>query len=338
MQFTELICESCKTRTVAEVDANEIHDTYKICGLCRRRLHNRALRPLEFFNLVAIHGEANELHDDFYDYNTGEATQPSGEVEHPEDFPFPLLENVRDNLRELIDFACVEYFTSDKTINLIVDFDKQDILDYLKYKVSYNREINYKCYEIAAKALRIYAGAWIKEQWNMRKPGELGIFAHALAACLTADEAFEAITKELEGLEGNAFNKGSLALCHLSSSRTLDWINQNRNKIINVSSDWGLVAASSQFNWSAANAWLNYGRPLSLIALDALYYCTTTPQQNLAFWLRLNPPVLTDFPDPSTIVNAVNEYLKTDSAPRSKTLVAQIIRNLSRSDNSKQSQ
>ncbi len=70
-------CESCKANkaTIDEFfDENEI--PYRLCWSCRKRLVNYALRPLELFNLVAIHGHAYYLHDDFYDHDTGVATQP----------------------------------------------------------------------------------------------------------------------------------------------------------------------------------------------------------------------------------------------------------------------
>ncbi len=333
LEFVETICESCKTRLFAVVTGTELPDTYKICNPCRERLNNRALRPLELFNLVAIHGHYYDLHDDFYDYHNGKATQPNVDVEDPELYPFPILEEVRKNLHDLIDFACVEYFTSQKTYDYIKLFDKEEVLDYLKFKVNYNREINYKCYEIAANILHNYAGDWIRDEWKGRKLNELGIFAQALAACLPIDEAFETITLELEPLLGSHLSEGSWALYYLNSNKTLGWIEKVKNKIINIPSGWGALAAQSQFNWETAERWLNMGRPLSLIALDALDYCTGIPHASWPIQLQRNPPVLFDRPESSMIVTVVNKYIEIDNARRPRLLGLQIIKNLTDSAN-----
>ncbi|WP_254560957.1 hypothetical protein [Dyadobacter diqingensis] len=89
-------CESCK---INDFEVEQLEDEqqkpYYLCKSCFDRLENKALRPLEFFNLTAIHGHSSHLHDDFYDYETGEATQPDIEVVESEKFPFPTLNKFR---------------------------------------------------------------------------------------------------------------------------------------------------------------------------------------------------------------------------------------------------
>src|SRR5215204_1738464 len=87
MQTHPNICESCRTRPVEIFELPEKGaQLYRLCTQCHHRLINYALRPLEFFNLAAIHGHSFHLHDDFYDDDTGEATQPEIEIEEPENF------------------------------------------------------------------------------------------------------------------------------------------------------------------------------------------------------------------------------------------------------------
>jgi hypothetical protein len=147
-------CESCNIREIeVEELADEGQNPFRLCLPCHDRLLNKALRPLEFFNLTAIHGHGYYLHDDFYDYDTGEATQSDIEVIDAEKFPFPSFEQIRNDLNRLIDFAFVQYFTDDFVINELQEFDKLEVLKRLKEKVDYNRAINYKAYEIAGKVV-----------------------------------------------------------------------------------------------------------------------------------------------------------------------------------------
>lgn len=323
-------CESCRTKPVEISEPpDEGLQPYRLCTECNERLINYALRPLEFFNLAAIHGHGYYLHDDFYDYDTGEATQPEIDVEETEKFPFPDLQAVKTDLEKLVDYACVQYFTSEEAIELLKRFDKKAVFEYISFKVDYNRSINYKAYEIAAKVLGSYADDWIRQQWNKRKENELLIFAHALAACLPFDEAFSIMTKEVEQSADTLFADNSSALLYFQSNRTLQWIEEIKDRIKNVSSTWGVLAAASKFDWQTAERWLDEGRPLSLIALDALIYCTTTGERlNQALWLREHPPTLMNAPKPEMIANKLTAYLEKDSVPRTKSAVRQIINNL----------
>lgn len=70
---------------------------FSLCAECGKRLLARTLRPIEFFNLVAIHGHVGHLHDDFYDYSDGRALN---ELAIDSDrFPIPRLEDIRDDLQ-----------------------------------------------------------------------------------------------------------------------------------------------------------------------------------------------------------------------------------------------
>lgn len=325
-----MICESCNIRQIeVEEFAAEGLKPYRLCRPCKHRLTNRALRPLELFNLISIHGHAFLLHDDFYDYDTGEATQPEIDVLEADKFPFPTFEQIKTNLNRLIDFAFVQYFTDEKVIEQLRHFDKQDVLKIVDSKVCYNRAINYKAFEIVAKVLGPTADSWIKKQWASRKENELQIFAEPLAKCLNFDEAFGLITKELEKGDDKFLSENVSALLYFQSDQTLDYIEKVSSRIKNVSSNWGQLAASSEFSWNRANKWLTIGRPLSLVALDSLIYCTTIGERlNQSLWLRQLNPRLIDSPRPETIANRLRKYLTFDSVPRTKNAVETIIDNV----------
>ncbi len=323
-------CESCNTRAVeVEEYSDKGQAPFRLCSPCRDRLLNVALRPLEFFNLAAIHGHGYYLHDDFYDYDTGEATQPHAEVADADQFPFPKFDQIKNDLNQLIDFSFVQYFTDEFVIKALQQFDPLKVLERLQEKVAYNRAINYKAYEMAEKVVGKAAGAWIKQEWSNRREGELGIFAEAMVNCLNFGEAFEILTNELEQKDDRFLTENFLTLRYFKNSQTLDWIEKVCNRISNVSFNWGELAASSQFSWQRAEKWLAMGRTLSLIALDALIYCTVNGERlNESLWMRELNPRLIDNPQPEVVAKRLHEYLLTDSVPRTKNAVNHIIHNL----------
>lgn len=324
-------CESCNIKEIeVEEHIDEGQNPYRLCLACHKRLLNKALRPLEFFNLTSIHGHSYYLHDDFYDYDTGEATQPDIEVIDAENYPFPDFEQIKNELNRLIDFSFVQCFTDNIVINELQKFDKLKVLKRLKDKVSYNRAINYKAYEIAGKVVGKPAEEWIKSEWTKRQENELQVFAEPITKCLNFKEAFEILTKELESGDDKFLSKNVSALLYFQNEQTLDWIEKVSNRVKHISSDWGQLAASSQFTWNRANKWLTIGRPLSLIALDSLIYCTTSRERlNQSLWLRQLNPRLIDNPRSEIIADRLRKYLTIDSVPRTKNAVEIIIDNIS---------
>lgn len=323
-------CESCKIKEIeVEQPSDEGQKPFYLCIPCRDRLLNKALRPLEFFNLAAIHGSCYYLHEDFYDYDTGEAIQPAHEVVNTDKFPFPSFEQTKNDLNKLIDFSFVQYFTDDNVIKELQKFDKLKVLERLIEKVDYNRAINYKAYEIAGKVVGRSAEEWVKQEWITKQKNELQLFAEPISKCLDFNEAFGMITKELENEDDKFLSENISALLYFKSEKTLDWIEKVRERIKNISSDWGQLAASSQFSWNRADKWLTSGRPLSLVALDSLNYCTATDERlNQSLWLQQLNPRLVDNPKPEIVAKRLQEYLLTDNVPRTKSIIQVIIENI----------
>lgn len=323
-------CESCNLN---DFEVEEIFDEeqkpYRLCKPCLDRLVNKALRPLEFFNLASIHGHNYYLQDDFYDYETGEATQPRIKVLQPEKFPFPNFEQIKNNLERLIDFAFVQYFTEYFVIKQLEIFDKNEILKIIDKKIKYNNAINYKAYEIVGKVIGKKAYEWLKNCWVNRQENELLIFAEAISKCFDFEEAFETLTSEIESKDNKRLTENISALEYLQSDKTLDWIEKVIHRTSNFSISWGTLAATSQFSWTKADKWLSVGRPLSLVAIDALLFCTTiSDTQNQPLWLQKNHPKLTDHPKPEIIANKLKDYLSKDNVPRTRNAIDKIIENV----------
>jgi len=302
---------------------------YLLCLSCHKRLLSAALRPMEFFNLAAIHGNSALLHDGLYDDRTGEALQPDVDVPDVEQFPFPVFDDIKNDLNMLIDFAFVQLFTDEKVIDQLRLFNKGDVLHRIAEKVRYSPAIDYKAYEITAKVVGNRASEWIRAEWNSSRNEGLLVIAEALASCLDFEEAFSIMTTALERGDKKYLTVNVSSLCYLNSERVLDWIETNIVRIHDVSADWGHLAASSKFTWQRADKWLSMRRPLSLVALDALIYCTTVgDRQNQSLWMRKLNPDIPDRPTADIISNRLYEYLKSDNVPRTGNAVLAIIENL----------
>ena len=334
-------CESCKiepveiTILVNEGFENGIWDEpnndaeYKLCKSCSHRLKNFGLRPLEYFNLASIYGNSFHLHDDFYDYETGEAFQPKIAVPNIDKFKFPQYDEIKNDLSQLLNYSVVQFYTDEYVINQLKKFDKKELIQILKNKVEYNRGINYKAYEIAGKVTKSESYNWIKEEWQARRNNELQIFAEPISNSFESKEAFEVITQELESKDDKYLGENISALLYLQSPMVLDWIESVQNRISNVNSQWGQLAASSKLDWNRSNSWLESGRPLSLIALDALNFCTTKGKRlNQSLWMRKLNPTLLNSPKSDLIAKKLKEYESIDNVPRTRNTINRIIENI----------
>lgn len=195
--------------------------------------------------------------------------------------------------------------------------------------MKYNKEIRCKIYEIAGKVLGVTAYNWLKNEWENRGTGNLLIFAEPISQCFSVNEAFSILSNTIELGPDKEFAENSLSLVYIKSEMTLDWIENNQFRINNVSQNWGIIAAASRFSWRRAEKWLVIGRPLSLIALDALSYCTAKGErQNQPLWFQKNRPYLLDEVKSEVVALKLADYLATDNVPRTKNSIKEIINNL----------
>lgn len=324
-------CESCQQQ---EVEIREEKDNgtgyYLLCKACHERLLSRSLRPLEFFNLAAIHRQDDYyLHPDFYS-EYGKAEQPLKRVKDARKLPFPKLVDIKEDLTLVVNYACVEYFLSPAVLEALKVFRPTDVIDCLEWKLRYNDCIDYKLFEIAANLLGRKAEGWIKEKWQQRTTQPLAIYAEAIAKCFSPAEAFTILTSESEKLNDKSLHDSIEGLLYLQTNQSLDWIEHIKHRIENVHTNWGVLAAASGFSWAKADQWLSMGRPLSLIALDALYFCTTQGErENQAMWLRENPPGLMEPASLEIMIEKLKSYQETDKGARTRITIQAIIHNLS---------
>jgi hypothetical protein len=169
--------------------------------------------------------------------------------------------------------------------------------------------------------------------YDHEKIDDFHLRAESIAKTLNKDEAFTIILSEINSCDDRYLNEYILALNHVRTDKTLDWIEHNSHRIKNVGINWGHLAAVSFFTWNRADNWLSKGRPLSLIALDALVFCTSHGERlNQSLLLRELNPRLGDNPAPDVVASRLQKYLQTDNVPRTKSSIDKIINNIFETD------
>lgn len=324
-------CEACRIRPIAFAERiNESVIPYRLCHACHHRLLHLSLRPLEYFNLVAIHGFEYELHDDFYD-DYGAACTPEEPVAEEPSLAFPTLSTLSSDASRLVDYALVKWWYPPAVTPYLQVFEPLIVLRILDEKLALNPFLLPRCLEVAAHALGPIAYAWVGYQLSVYDgPNEL-LFTEALASCFPPKEAEAFVLAALSKLGEKALAEQITYLCYLSGDGPLDWMEIHCCNITTVSANYGLASAALGITWERAQRWLTAGRPLSLIALDALVNCSTTAETaNAALWLREHPTRLFS---PATITemeDILTQYLAQDSVPRTKNAVRFIKENWDR--------
>lgn len=251
-------CQSCQVNTVEVVEySDDEKSPYKLCKPCYHRLTNGALRPLEFFNLRAKHGDTNLLNNDFYDFETGEADQPDIDVVEDLTLTFPKLSEIKSKREKVIDYAIVQFWLEKDVIQILKEFDKREVLNSLDERVKQNRNLNYKMYEIVARTLGTFAEDWARNEWKLHTEYDFPIYADMIANCLPLEESFGYLTTALDKISSSSkLNETIDCLIYLQTEKSLDWIEQNIHRMQNLSNSWGLLAASSQLSWGKVKEWL----------------------------------------------------------------------------------
>ncbi len=318
-------CQACRRLpSVRLIESDEPLTPYRVCEGCGTRLEMLALRPLEWFNLAALHGcEQFHLHDDFYDQE-GIAQQPEIPVEVADLFPAPTLAEVQIDLARLLDYARTRWWIPDEVFDALRRHQQEDVLQALQTRASqlnnhHNLSFQGFAYEICANVLGTTAQHWIRDEWNSYTEQILLPLSQATAACLPTEEGHGLVVKALAQLPPQKLANSSFALAWFCSTDTLDWIEQNITDPL--VENWGRLAAHSQLSWPRVAKWLASGRPLSLVALDGLNACW---DYNTIALRKFRPKLLA----PASIkeMNEIlNQYLAQDSVPRVRRSVASIV-------------
>jgi hypothetical protein len=307
------LCQACERRpSLIEEREDDPNEPYLVCQECHGRLISRALRPLEWFNLAKRHGWAKFLlHDDFYD-DSGEATQPEEDVEDAEFHPAPTLSQAETAPSTLLDYSVTRWDLDEDVFAAWLRLPVVSVLSCIaeRFDSTLNPSVKAVTLEVAA-LLCAQASAFVRHAWEAYPDcGSFWSLAAATAACLPEDEGFPLVTVALETLPEKVRRQQFGALAHFRSTKSLGWIETHASEP--TVDAWGYLAAASKFNWYKGEEWLKAGRPLSLIAVDALLAIANprTP------FLRRIGPVLENRPSAQGLRNAIEALMKADPAPR----------------------
>jgi len=308
------LCEACEKDEFDTVEpCDNAESPYRLCRSCHIRLRGLSLRPFEWYNLAKRHGWWQFLlHDDFYDQE-GKAWQPESEVASPELFPIPTLSDVSGDPESLLDFSITRYRLEDSIIEHWNSLESSVVLPVLSQRFAKSSNIGIRSciLEVAASALGNEGSEFIRYAWGEYPDAvDLMSLACASASCLPFEEGFDEVVRALEHCETRERLELMHSLAHFRSHKTLEWIEEKVSG--QVTESWGNLAAASDFSWPLARKWLRHGRPLSLVALDALA-AIIRPQTRL---LQLFSPRLHDPPDLDAFKQSLSDYLAEDSAPR----------------------
>lgn len=266
------VCEACEHATAETVETcDDPEEPYHLCSACHQRLHARALRPAEWYNLAKRHGwHQFLLHDDFYDED-GTASQPAEAVECPRSFPAPTLEAVARDGPMLLDYSITRWHFDSDIAAAWASLSRSEVLTVLseRFDATSNIEIRSRVLEICASALHESGADFVRYAWG-HYPATVSLppLAQASAACLSFREGFDRVTAALAEQDGSHKRDLMFSLGYFHSPETLDWIEQHIFEPITEA--WGYLAAASRLDWPRVERWFERGRPLSLVAIDAL--------------------------------------------------------------------
>jgi hypothetical protein len=328
MLDANFICQACANAAgTCSVTKASGGSAYRLCPACQGHLEQHALRPREWYNLAAIHGwQQYELFDDFYDQD-GIASAPRTAFPVPAEPRALRLEEVEHDLDRLIGHCRTRWHLTEAEYQALGRFPPANLLARVRALAEARDPdpINVDlALLLAANVLKQNAEDFVRAQYDS-ECRTIHAWAEAAAACLPSPEGLEKTIRAVEMLEPSQMYRAMGALAKFHSSEVLYWIEKQVPQK-NVGESWGWLAANSRFTWEVARSWLTRGRPLSLVALDAL--STFVPRTGLAAASEARRPRLADRPSAAEIRTALASYLATDDAPKAQRLCGYIVKNL----------
>lgn len=321
-------CQATRTEPVeVEISSQSEDGPYRLCSAAADRLQKFSLRPREWYNLAVIHGPFEYyLHDDFYDED-GSACQSAEPVLDAASFPIPSLAEAAGDVQGALDFALTRWFLRDDVVAALQQLERREVLTALeaRYQRTRNPLLRQRYVEICGRVLGRIAESWIRKCLAEAAIRDQVLVLYAAAGCLPQDEAMSIAIAALAELPPPQRVQYVSVLSQFRDPSVLEWIEQNVAEPL--TGQWGDLAACSRISWPRLCKWLSHGRPLSLVALDAMVACKS-PRPSQSLVMQRIAPKLTDHPGYEPIRTVLAKVVQRDPSPRVKSSVDYIVQNL----------
>jgi hypothetical protein len=326
-------CQATKTEdATVELPSQSPDGPYRLSAEAAIRLEKRSLRPLEWFNLALIHGPFEfHLHDDFYDDN-GNAHQPVDEVHDADRFPCPTLSQCASDLQRLLDFALTRWQFTPPLLNAAaVHSDLLIAAVPQRFTQTRNPWIHQRLVELASNVLGLRAGQWFRDVFVGADVYQRLLFLHLGHKCVPNIEGRRLAEESLAALLPRELAGWCIVLAHFRDTRVLDWIEENISEPLTC--QWGHTAAASHIDSNRVLKWLESGRPLSLVALDALAACTGPGPDQSKVIQQIRPRLDSNVPT-LRVAEALTANVSRDNSPRIRKMTEYVLGNLEKITNS----
>jgi hypothetical protein len=155
---------------------------------------------------------------------------------------------------------------------------------------------------------------------------DAGYFGSLLADTINAlgeDAAYKILLGQMSRVPDSqkaSFALMNVVLNNLQRESTLDWMESFVGEV--GSEDWGYLAALSHLTWERAARWLEKGRPLSLVALEAIKACIVPGSKSPL--INSRKPRLGGAFDSIEVIQTLQEYQRQDPTPTVSNIVLQV--------------
>lgn len=241
---------------------------------------------------------------------------------HTAALPF-VVSHAAGRLDTLLEHAVLTYSVTDAHVEAFARFSRSDLLVAV-LRCAENATDKHDLYvpgEVIRRVLKADAASLFRSHFDRERRENLSHWAAVGAACLPNEEVAAGIFEM--GDAGADWKSVIYALEHARTHLALDWIERQVGQQKVVSRSWGSLAAKSRLDWLRLKRWLEGGRPLSLVALDALHYIAHSRGT-----MGQSSVVLGEAPAGSELRSALQSYATRDPVPRVTDMVAGIEKNI----------
>ena len=171
------------------------------------------------------------------------------------------------------------------------------------------------------------AEPWLRESRHLAVQNfAFGAYCSALNACIP-DGGFEIATCKLRNEQAHQLAYFAHDLLEFDDrSKIIDWIEKTLvSNGLSVKTEWGQLAALAGIPWRTITRWLSHGKPLNLVALDAIVAWLTGSVDFRRAWLNRLTPMVIDAPERSEIRRRVVDHAEREATPRIEKTAGKIV-------------